>query len=250
MRTSEQINHLVAALVQAHAAFKPVVRNTKGQVGQNREYKYANLEGLIDATFPALLSHGIVPSQAVDAETSSLVTRLMHTSGQWIESAYPLGKYDRPQDFGSQLSYARRYSLLALLGVAQEDDDGASAQEARTKPRVEKTAPEPVAPTAQQIADELSRVASAAPLHVAQVNTHRKVGDVQWYAIGLSDARTIYTQKPDVVELACEFRDQQTPLSLTTKKDRQGNLIVDHFAAAIPHEPARPVPASVDTVPF
>lgn len=141
-------------------------------------------------------------------------------------------------------------ALADTVSGGRQETTGASAQEARTKPRLEKTAPEPAAPTAQQIADELSRVASAAPLHVAQVNTHRKVGDVQWYAIGLSDARTIYTQKPDVVELACEFRDQQTPLSLTTKKDRQGNLIVDHFAAAIPHEPARSVPASVDTVPF
>lgn len=130
MNTSEQIADLVGALVKAHAQFKPVVRNTTGQVGQNRNYKYADLAGLIDATFPALLANGLVVVQAVDAESSSMVSRLAHTSGQWLESAYPLGKYDRPQDFGSQLSYARRYSLLALLGVAQEDDDAAEAQQA------------------------------------------------------------------------------------------------------------------------
>lgn len=249
MRTSEQINDLVAALVQAHAAFKPVVRNAKGQVGQNREYKYANLEGLIDATFPALLSHGIVPSQAVDAETSSLVTRLMHTSGQWIESAYPLGKFDRPQDFGSQLSYARRYSLLALLGVAQEDDDGASAQEAKAKPRVEKAPQKPVEPTAQQIADELSRVATAAPLYVLGVEPHEKAGDVQWYALKLSDTRTVYTKDGTVADLACEFRDENVPVSLTTKTSRKGASIVEHFASAIPHTPASTV-ASQDAIPF
>ncbi len=136
MRTSEQINELVSAYAKARAQFKPTVRNAKGQVGQNREYRYLDLEGLIDATFPALLEQGIVIVQAVDAETASLVSRMAHTSGQWLESAYPLGKYDRPQDFGSQLTYARRYSLLGLLGVAQEDNDGADAQQAGDAPAV------------------------------------------------------------------------------------------------------------------
>lgn len=131
MRTSDQIDAVVAALVKAHADFKPVVREVTGQVGQNRNYKYADLAGVLDSTQPALLKHGIVIIQGPDAETESMVTRLCHTSGQWIETAYPLAKYDRPQDFGSQLTYARRYSIMGLLGVAQEDDDGAAAQHAQ-----------------------------------------------------------------------------------------------------------------------
>lgn len=134
MRTSDAINELIMALVAARKKFAPVVRNAKGQVGQNREYKYADLEGLIGATMPALLEQGIVVMQAVDAESQTLITRLMHVSGQWTESAYPLGRYERPQEFGSQLSYARRYSLYAMLWVAQEDDDGAEAQRAHREP--------------------------------------------------------------------------------------------------------------------
>ena len=53
------VDATVAKLVAAHGAFKPVVRVTRGQVGQNREYKYADLATLIEATFPALLANGI-----------------------------------------------------------------------------------------------------------------------------------------------------------------------------------------------
>lgn len=135
MRTSDTINDLVGALIKARTHFKPVLRDATGQVGQNRSYKYAPLETVIDATGAALAGAGLVLIQAVDAETSTLVSRLAHTSGQWIESAFPLRGYERPQEFGSQLTYARRYSMLALLSLAQEDDDGAAAQTAAPAPR-------------------------------------------------------------------------------------------------------------------
>lgn len=125
MFTSDALDAVVPALVKARADFKPVLREATGQVAQ-RTIKYADLAGVIEATLPACTKQGLALVQTVDAETSTLITRLLHTSGQWIESRYPLTfSGQTPQQIGAQLSYGRRYSLLALLCVAQEDDDAA-----------------------------------------------------------------------------------------------------------------------------
>lgn len=141
MRTSESIADLTKALIVARRAFAPVRKDTKGQVGQNREYFYAALPGILDATLPALLEHGLVVLQAVDAETSCLITRLAHVSGEWAEATYPLNLDLPPQQLGSSITYARRYSLQGLLNLAAEDDDGAAAQGVKPKP------PDPARPT-------------------------------------------------------------------------------------------------------
>jgi hypothetical protein len=126
MRTSESTVKLVEAVVQARAAFKPVVRDLVAQASATRTYLYADLAGILDAVMPALLAHGLVIFQCVDAETATLVTRLAHTSGEFIESTYPL-KFESAQAAGSWLTYARRYSISALLNIAALDDDGAAA---------------------------------------------------------------------------------------------------------------------------
>lgn len=140
MRTSESTTALIAALVKARPAFKPVLREAVGQVGQNREYRYADLSALLEATVPALTAQGLAVLQAVDAETSSLITRLAHISGEWAEAAYPLNLDLPPQQFGSSLTYGRRYSLQALLCLAAEDDD-AQAVEKAPKPKAKTATP-------------------------------------------------------------------------------------------------------------
>jgi len=132
MRTSDQTTTLIAALVTARSAFAPITKNATGQVGKDRPYEYADLKAILEATIPPLLVNGIMVLQAVDADTSCLITRMEHTSGEWCESAYPLKLDLPPQQLGSLITYARRYSLLGLLCVAAEDDDGAEA--ARAKP--------------------------------------------------------------------------------------------------------------------
>ena len=62
-----------------------------------------------------------------------LDTRLSHASGQWFESEWPVCKLPaQPQAIGSAMTYARRYSLFALVGIAGEDDDGEAANAAPT----------------------------------------------------------------------------------------------------------------------
>jgi hypothetical protein len=72
-----------------------------------------------------------------------LTTRLLHTSGQWIEdtASTPIPKFD-PQGVGSACTYLRRYSLAAALCITQEDDDGEAARPAN--PVVKAYVPKPV----------------------------------------------------------------------------------------------------------
>jgi hypothetical protein len=81
---------------------------------------------------PALTKHGLSLFQMtrLNGEGMLLVTRLAHSSGQWLEATYPLPVVDRPHIMGSALTYARRYSWAALVGIAaEEDEDGNAAQE-------------------------------------------------------------------------------------------------------------------------
>jgi len=145
MRTSDQTTTLIAALVTARGSFAPIVKNAVGHVGKDTTTRYADLAAVLEATIPPLLVNGIMVIQAVDAESSSLITRVQHTSGEWCEAAYPLKMDLPPQQLGSLITYARRYSLLGLLCVAAEDDDGAEATKAKPapvkKPSVEKSVP-------------------------------------------------------------------------------------------------------------
>jgi hypothetical protein len=86
---------------------------------------------VIDVSKAILAKHALAVSQPtmVTANGLVLVTRLMHKSGEFIESSYPLPSGGKPQEMGSALTYARRYCYCAILGIAADsDDDGAAAQ--------------------------------------------------------------------------------------------------------------------------
>lgn len=130
MKHSETLAALADALAkfqgQAHGA-------AKNATNPHLKNKYADLSSIWEAIREPLSSNGLsvvqLPAPGENG-TLKLVTRLLHSSGEWIESeiAMPLGKQD-PQGYGSALTYARRYGLSALLGITQEDDDGEGAMQ-------------------------------------------------------------------------------------------------------------------------
>lgn len=95
--------------------------------------KYADLAEIRDTVMPTLTKHGlgIIQFTRVTDLGFFLVTRLIHTSGQFIEGEFPLPvDVNKPQSLGSAITYARRYGLSAICGItADEDDDGNAAQE-------------------------------------------------------------------------------------------------------------------------
>jgi hypothetical protein len=126
MTTSESINEIAAALAKAQASMKNAALN---KVNPHFKSKYADLAGIRDAVVPELAKAGIAMVQAVDVGGDSIVlrTRLLHASGQWIESVCPVAFTGDMQKMGSAITYARRYSLSAICGIAADEDDDANA---------------------------------------------------------------------------------------------------------------------------
>lgn len=130
MNQTDDIKELVAALAKAQGKFQTAKFNK-----QNPHFKskYADLSSIMDACRQPLSENGLMVMQYSEmiGEKLSLVTMIAHTSGQWIKSYLPLfpARMDS-QSIGSCMTYAKRYSLSAMLGiVADEDheDDGETA---------------------------------------------------------------------------------------------------------------------------
>lgn len=140
---SEQIDLLAAALVKAQAAMKPASMN---KINPHFKSKYADLAAVIESVRKPLTDNGLAFTQTIHFEVENtlyLWTTLLHTSGQWLRAEYPLPTNATPQQLGSALTYARRYSLSAITGTAaDEDDDGDKAEvQAKKKPDAEPTYP-------------------------------------------------------------------------------------------------------------
>lgn len=126
MNQSTTIGALAASLAKAQKSFKPAIKDANNPFFKS---KYVDLAGAIDAVRDALADNGLALVQSTDAgDKMVLHTTLLHSSGEWISGTYPITavKTD-PQGIGSAVTYARRYSLMALLGIAAEDDDGEAA---------------------------------------------------------------------------------------------------------------------------
>lgn len=99
---------------------------------------YADLQSLWTALKGPLLKHGLSIVQLTSHEDGMgwfVVTRILHSSGEWLEGYFPIvaAKERDPQAFGSAVSYARRYSLAAAVGMYDRDDDAEAAMD-RPKP--------------------------------------------------------------------------------------------------------------------
>lgn len=135
MRSSETLGKISPALVKAINAIEGV---KKGADNPFFKSKYANLESVIEAAHGALEANGLAVMQGpgpMDGNCITLTTRLIHESGEWVETDFslPAGKMD-PQAAGSAITYARRYSLMAMLNMPAVDDDGETAMPRNTKP--------------------------------------------------------------------------------------------------------------------
>lgn len=145
MEKSESIKELAAALNKVQATIQAA---KKDSVNPFFKSTYADLSSVWDACRKELVDNGLSVTQIADMDTEGravLETVLMHTSGEWIKGRLPLStvKTD-PQGQGSALTYARRYSLSAIVGLCTEEDDDAegSMDRGKAKKKEEKKAPE------------------------------------------------------------------------------------------------------------
>jgi hypothetical protein len=134
-RSSESIASLAGALAKAQAELtnpeKSLVATIRPQSGNEaeRSFRYAPLSSGLDIVRKTLGQHEIatVQTTAIDqtAGTVNLTTVLAHASGEWIASDWPvcaISETATPRRMGAALTYARRYALFTLVGIAGEDD--------------------------------------------------------------------------------------------------------------------------------
>lgn len=126
-KAAVQHTSIAAALAAAQMEMGKALKHA-----QNPHFrsKYADLGSVMDACMSALNSHGIAVIQPLleNEFGRQVVTRFIHASGEALECPIPLiiGKNDM-QGLGSAITYARRYGLMSLAGIAPEDDDGNAA---------------------------------------------------------------------------------------------------------------------------
>lgn len=181
MEMSEKIDALAEALAKAQGEMKNAVKGCDNPFFKS---KYADLAECLNVAREPLSKNGLSIFQAnegiVESSKLAVTTMIMHSSGQFIKvtSSYPVQKNDA-QGFGSTLTYARRYSLAAALGLAQEDDDGNSACEP-----VEKGQYQPKEPKKEQkskaqpqaTGDKFVKITPQGDIVVTVANGHDKNG--------------------------------------------------------------------------
>ena len=133
---------IAAALVKAQKEFGPALKTSTNPHFRSR---YADLSACVEAVIDALNNNGIYLMQLTDEHDGGVKvsTTFIHESGEQLSGGtlfMPASKHDA-QGFGSALSYARRYSLMAACGIAPEEDDGNAA----SKPVAPKVMPKAVA---------------------------------------------------------------------------------------------------------
>jgi hypothetical protein len=134
-RSSESIAALAAALAKAQMVLTNPEKSLTGTLPgarpdePGRTFRYASLSSGLDIVRKVLGQHEIATLQTTtidqDIQTVSLTTVLAHASGEWIASDWPvctLSEMAAPRRMGAALTYARRYALFTLVGIAGEDD--------------------------------------------------------------------------------------------------------------------------------
>jgi len=142
---SENISELATALCLAQADLQPAAKDSQNPHLKN---KYTSLTSVFAALREVLPKHGLAVTQTLmpsDGGKAHVRTTLMHKSGQWIagECIMPLDKQGGPQGMGSAITYARRYSLSAIVGVVSEEDDDGNAAQGKDKGGNKSARPEP-----------------------------------------------------------------------------------------------------------
>lgn len=157
MKTTDNIGEIAAALAAAQAQMGAALKDSSNPHFRSR---YADLASVVEATRPHLAAHGIaivqMPETCKETGEVAVTTALIHKSGQIIACRLSAVCKDlAPQPVGSAITYLRRYGLMAVAGIAPDDDDGEAAmgrQYQQPERRPEPSRPPPPAPAPDELA--------------------------------------------------------------------------------------------------
>jgi hypothetical protein len=148
---SENINELAKALAAAQAEIEDPHKTKTGKIkGESKSgnayeysYKYADIADVLKNVRACLSRHGIAVSQPtmIDGNALFIQTKLLHESGQWMASDYPVCNINGDhQKMGGALTYSRRYALCSMVGVAADDDADGQGAAAEPAPKTRRSA--------------------------------------------------------------------------------------------------------------
>jgi hypothetical protein len=194
---------IYAALAAAQAAMGPALKQA---VNPAFKSKYADLASVMEACLPALTANGICVMQPTgeDEVGRYVKTILAHVSGETVECRVPLivSKNDM-QGYGSAVTYARRYGLMSMAGIAPEDDDGNAA--AKAPPVVEDRKP---AVTPQAVASGVEYLDEAASLDDLKTRWNNLPTAVKAVDAVITAKEAAKTRLTKTATLAAELADE------------------------------------------
>ncbi|QPR68522.1 ERF family protein [Lysinibacillus macroides] len=226
---SESNTNIAAALAKSWAVIQTPKHNTKVEVrtktGRSYTFEYTDLNGILDAVKPVFVANKltIMQNSYTQAEGNTIFacveTIILHESGEYAKS-FPL-KFpaaNSMQDFGGQITYMKRYSLAAMLGLATEKDDDANGMSGNDYAYQQQPPPQnqpPVQESAQQSID-----AEKEKMSGAQYTELKKALAKVAQAFG-ADVQTVYNGALQ----ACWIPDKHSK-SLTAK---EANMLINHL---------------------
>lgn len=133
MKFSDSVENLLPALIEVQGAMTTPKKNKEGRTG-NQIYKYADLSDIMEIVQPLFFKHDLFISHPFETGDNwiRVSTLLRHKSGEWVESGSLVlkGNVSNEKEQGKLLTYGKRYSLCALMGIAaDEDTDGRQTEE-------------------------------------------------------------------------------------------------------------------------
>lgn len=138
------INELATSLSAFQGQVEAVKKDAENPFFRS---KYASLAGIMETIRKPLSENGLAVTQ-FPLPSGQLTTILMHKSGQFIKATYSMNPKDgSPQALGSTLTYARRYAISAVLGIATEDDDDGNVASGKVEEKTAKDNPKVYTPT-------------------------------------------------------------------------------------------------------
>lgn len=213
---------LAAALILAKKKFKPLVKNKTNPYFKS---KYADLEAVHDAVDDALMDNGLSVTQPMgfdDKDHFCISTELTHApSGEVKVSRWPLPGGAKPQELAAAVTYGRRVTLCALLGIPAEDDDDGEATEGRAVAPAKPAAKDEKPPRKEEPKNDKRDVTWRGTVAAVE-----EVKAKLWKVTG-GDTSTFATSTPEHRKLAEEASKSMVMVEIIYRLNNVGTKIIE-----------------------
>jgi hypothetical protein len=239
-RSSENVAAIATALAKAQTELSNPEKSMIGTVYNNRSespqnFRYASLSSGLDIIRKTLGGQQIAIAQTTDIDringTVNLTTVLLHTSGEWISSDWPvcqLSETSAPRRMGAALTYARRYALFSMVGIAGEDDLDAP-HFANEPSRSDRPAEAGIAPSSSP---------EPSPARLTRLRTGNPATPAVRETLSAGESATVRMQLIEQIQSLPEDDLQPRAIAILKAKNKlsadDAKLVEDAFAAKLP----------------